>query len=205
MGFKKKGFTLAETLITLAIIGVVAAMAIPPVMQSTQDKEFRTTWKKIYSDFSQATTHILNENGGSLNGLYSTSDGFKATYMSYLSYAKECPAAQEHSPGCWHCHANNIDVCKYLNGNLMTGIWGSDSTLILNNGVSMVFWNNLGCAANCGTIYIDVNGSKLPNTIGRDMYRITVYENGIKPVGSGGTPSCPAGNGLDCSAKYLSE
>ena len=42
----KKGFTLAEVLITLAIIGVVAAIAIPSVISNTQQQEFKTGLKK---------------------------------------------------------------------------------------------------------------------------------------------------------------
>ena len=50
----KKGFTLAEVLITLAIIGVVAALTIPSVIVRTQQQEFKTAAKKAYSVLSQA-------------------------------------------------------------------------------------------------------------------------------------------------------
>ncbi|MDO5438036.1 MAG: prepilin-type N-terminal cleavage/methylation domain-containing protein, partial [bacterium] len=44
-GFKK-GFTLAEVLITLAIIGVVAAISIPSVISNSQQQEFKTGLRK---------------------------------------------------------------------------------------------------------------------------------------------------------------
>ena len=50
----KKGFTLAEVLITLAIIGVVATLTIPSVIVRTQQQEFKTAAKKAYSVLSQA-------------------------------------------------------------------------------------------------------------------------------------------------------
>ena len=50
----KKGFTLAEVLITLAIIGVVAALTIPSVIVKTQQQEFKTGAKKAISVLSQA-------------------------------------------------------------------------------------------------------------------------------------------------------
>ena len=50
----KKGFTLAEVLITLAIIGVVAALTIPSVIVKTQQQEFKTAAKKAHSVLSQA-------------------------------------------------------------------------------------------------------------------------------------------------------
>lgn len=50
----KKGFTLAEILITLAIIGVIAALTIPSVVIKNQQREYRTAAKKAYSVLLQA-------------------------------------------------------------------------------------------------------------------------------------------------------
>ncbi|MBP7211391.1 type II secretion system protein, partial [bacterium] len=50
----KKAFTLAEVLITLGIIGVVAALTIPTLMQRTQDREAISALKKFYSTLSSA-------------------------------------------------------------------------------------------------------------------------------------------------------
>ena len=43
---RKSGFTLAEVLVTLMIIGVIAAMTIPSLMQNTQQQEFKAAYKK---------------------------------------------------------------------------------------------------------------------------------------------------------------
>lgn len=53
---KHAGFTLAEVLITLGIIGVVAAMTIPTLMSNTGKAEFKTAFKKILSVVNQAVT-----------------------------------------------------------------------------------------------------------------------------------------------------
>ena len=53
---KKSGFTLAEVLVTLMIIGVIAAMTIPSLMQSTAQQEFRAAYKKATSMINQAVT-----------------------------------------------------------------------------------------------------------------------------------------------------
>ena len=53
---KRFGFTLAEVLITLGIIGVVAAMTIPTLMNQTGQAEFKTGFKKIVSTLNQAIT-----------------------------------------------------------------------------------------------------------------------------------------------------
>ena len=53
---KRFGFTLAEVLITLGIIGVVAAMTMPTLMNQTQGAQYKTAYKKALSALSQALT-----------------------------------------------------------------------------------------------------------------------------------------------------
>ena len=53
---KKLGFTLAEVLITLVIIGVIAAMTVPTLMNNTQGTENKTAFKKAISSLNQALT-----------------------------------------------------------------------------------------------------------------------------------------------------
>ncbi len=53
---KENGFTLAEVLITLAIIGVVAAISIPSVISNSQQQEFRTGLRKAVSVLNSAIT-----------------------------------------------------------------------------------------------------------------------------------------------------
>lgn len=55
---KRNGFTLAEVLITLGIIGVVAAMTIPTLMSNTNGAQFKTAFKKSLSTLNQAA--IMN-------------------------------------------------------------------------------------------------------------------------------------------------
>ena len=58
-----RGFTLAEVLITLVIIGVIAAMTIPTLMNNTNKQEYVSKLKKAYSTLSQATNRIITEEG----------------------------------------------------------------------------------------------------------------------------------------------
>ena len=51
---KKNGFTLAEVLITLAIIGVVATMTLPALMTNTQEQQARTGLKKGINTITEA-------------------------------------------------------------------------------------------------------------------------------------------------------
>lgn len=59
----KKGFTLAEVLITLGIIGVVAALTMPSLIQSYKERETVSRVKKFYSMINQALLLAINENG----------------------------------------------------------------------------------------------------------------------------------------------
>ena len=60
-----KGFTLAEVLITLAIIGVVAAISIPSVISNTQQQEFKTGLRKAVSVLNSAITMNMAIDGES--------------------------------------------------------------------------------------------------------------------------------------------
>ena len=60
---KKLGFTLAEVLITLGIIGVVSALTIPTLMNNYQTKEKSTKLKKFYSTMQQAMLMSTIDNG----------------------------------------------------------------------------------------------------------------------------------------------
>lgn len=92
--FKKvlSGFTLSEVLITLGIIGVVAAMTLPALIQKQQDKVTVTKVKKAYSIFSQAYAMAIEANGGlpkeewDCSAFDVTSDGSQRSrcYTSYL-------------------------------------------------------------------------------------------------------------------------
>ena len=50
---KKKGFTLAEALVTLVIIGVIAALTIPAILVNTEQHEYKSALKKALSALNQ--------------------------------------------------------------------------------------------------------------------------------------------------------
>lgn len=64
----KKGFTLAEILITLGIIGIVAAMTVPTLMENTRNKEFQVRLKKAYSEWNQISRRFMDEHEQSIPG-----------------------------------------------------------------------------------------------------------------------------------------
>ena len=58
---KTLAFTMVEVLITLGIIGIVASMTLPSLIGTWKDKQFKTAYKKAYSDISQAFEEALFE------------------------------------------------------------------------------------------------------------------------------------------------
>lgn len=63
----QKAFTLAEVLITLGIIGIVAAMTLPDLVQKQQKKQTTVALKKFYSSFQNAINLSQVDNGPYLN------------------------------------------------------------------------------------------------------------------------------------------
>lgn len=70
----KKGFTLAEVLITLGIIGIVAAMTMPALIQKQNNTITETRLKKFYSVFNQAILMSVKDNGDYMNWDYWVED-----------------------------------------------------------------------------------------------------------------------------------
>ena len=87
----KSAFTLAEVLITLVIIGVIAALTVPTLIQNTQKQEYVTALKKAYSTLSQATQQIIAENGSPAaadGGWAADYDKIYDLYSRHLNLAK---------------------------------------------------------------------------------------------------------------------
>lgn len=86
----KKAFTLAEILITLGIIGVVAALTMPMLIGHFEKTTTATKLKKFYSVMAQATDKAMSENGDWSTWDYSLSakDFFNKYYASNLKVVK---------------------------------------------------------------------------------------------------------------------
>jgi prepilin-type N-terminal cleavage/methylation domain-containing protein len=215
----KKGFTLAEILITLLIIGVIASIVIPSLIADTQNAEYKTAWKKAFADFSQVHKRVVSDNASSIAGAFSSDDTMRDAYITFLNTTKLCNSGS--SKGiCWH----NDGTFYYLNG---TAASGEDlniaSGAILTNG-SLVRFECRGCGSSygiapfCGDIQIDINGFKKPNKFGKDIYQLWPMADGrLLPssllINSSWDPSttCKDGDtsasntGYSCSVKYLNE
>ena len=211
------GFTLAEVLITLVIIGVIAAMTIPTLMNKTNNQELVSKLKKEYSTFSQATNKIISDYGmprGDIGGWASSAEAVYNLYKENLNISKDCGSGTE----CFEKMTSGNTFYRYLKGTnyYHSKFASSDSfAVILADGAQVLFVNNrTDCSRNeystnniCNEIWVDINGEKKPNQWGRDMFIFALKENGLFPAGCDGDSSdCTKnGNGWSCACKVIKD
>jgi len=162
----KKGFTLAEVLITLAIIGVVAALTIPTVMASYQKHSQYTAFMKMYNTLSNALS-LSEVEHGTFNlwtrDNNNISQTFKTNFYPYLKISKICEESKLSS-----C-VSAYDI-HMLNGEKMgstddEGNTGNGLSVILNDGSWL-----LTMPADSDIIFMfDTNGA---NIMGRDIFEL---------------------------------
>lgn len=180
-----KAFTLAEVLITLGIIGVVAAMTLPTLVQQYKEQETVTRVKKFYSGFSQAYMQAVMDNGtidnwGLTDSVIETDDGGNNIHSeeSLENYDK---FFQKMKP-----YIKNIRYEKLANQNIKQGYVLPDGTAIVG------MWLKPSVCTDekksCGDFYISTDGRPMHEDTTRGLLRKTVfafyiYRNRIMPVG----------------------
>ncbi len=220
-GGSKSGFTLAEILIVLGIIGIVAVLTIPILIEETNERELRSAWKKQYSALSQAYLRVVTKNGGSLSGIFPTNTGseeFKNELKENLTYISDCSGTATYggsgsgaaSGGCWHVSNGS----QYLNGTNISespaqpGLVLKEGALLKIQITSINCLDPVGAFNRCGWIEVDVNGFRKPNTVGKDIFSFQLTPSTTVPTGSKGfydqTITCVEDStGQGCSSKYL--
>lgn len=201
----QRGFTLAEVLITLGIIGVVAAMTIPTLMQKTQQKEFTTAFKKNYSVLLNAYNLSMNDNGvpsswGLTDDQALNEQKLFDNLKPYLKILKVCGNSVD---GCWPSEIYSFN--NSWNGALniiSTRYW---FTLQDGTSIGLLSTDHPDTDQQTFVIYIDVNGLKKPNTVGADIFQLGIINTGkisnYDP--KTGVPDCYTDN-FTCSAWVLS-
>lgn len=209
----KNAFTLAEVLITLGIIGVVAALTVPTLVVNAQTKGYKEGFKKNFSSISSATLMIKQDNNETLANAFSSVAGLRDEYKKYLKTTKSCNDST--SEGCWHSLNNWEQYDGAKNGNI------SSPGMVLADGTLLVFedsYFSAPCQAStittltnvCNNIMIDVNGFKKPNMIGKDIYFVWILSNAVKPWGNDNdtgialASTCASGQGgWACASKVI--
>lgn len=210
---KKSAFTLAEVLITLGIIGVVAAMTLPTLIQQHQKQVYVTqlqkavnTWdnmiRKMQADegvtelkdtelFSKAVCSDQDcEWFSSSDSNYVNYSALEEIIVKYLKTAKICKQGE-----CSNEYKNNqtykIKTANTIN-NINCYYYGSPADYV-------GFYSVDGAIYYIGTygfsnlyVIIDVNGNKKPNTIGRDLFTFNLINHDNNYKGLRPEDSCTA-------------
>lgn len=108
--FKRMAFTLAEVLITLGIIGVVAAITIPTLLSNYSKRVLEGQLKVTYASIQQ-TMKFMDEEGLSYEVFQDGSDSaMKEWYDSFIAKHMKVESACVNKPGCWHKYGEALDL-----------------------------------------------------------------------------------------------
>lgn len=200
----KKGFTLAEVLITLGIIGVVAALTLPTLIANYQKNLALTQLKKNYAILTQAVS-LMRAHYDNIDPVQMPFTRQQWDHPTYLDTTLFGPELAKYLPVVWHrmdsdgkfCFPDtaswNIKQAKSSTPTAAGAAWhhtNNDYVWKLNNGACIGFaygrnWDWDGTNTNARTFVIDVNGEgKGPNTLGKDIYLFEFMPDGrIVPAG----------------------
>lgn len=183
-----KAFTLAEVLITLGIIGVVAAMTLPVLVANYQKIQAVAQLKRTYNVLSNAIRMSMSENGDVQDWVITSSDingssEFANTYLlPYLKVVKNCGASTSGDCSYSLKNPNGTDASSRL---------ANYSRFILNDGTIVFIFSKVNTATHVfpRIIYVnvDINGLKMPNKMGRDYFEFALAldtnDDMYKPLG----------------------
>lgn len=186
MRFNKLAFTLAEVLITLAVVGIVAAITIPVLINNYQKRVTVTKLKQAYAILTNTVKLAEIENGGPLITLTPKAKKellnenvfvnlYFAPYLTGITKQRYNKAIRN--------MADNSDV--HLSGR---------DILCMQNGICFQSYGNGGYDEetdygwiNYLYIYVDINGVTEPNRAGKDVFYFAVHFNNSGTVIDGKT------------------
>ena len=175
----KKAFTLTEILITLSIIGVIAALTIPAVLKGYRERVYSSQLKKTVAQIENAAKAIMTDEHA--QSFYETSASMKrndedlsvgAPYFlrNYFKVARDCVGASV-----TNCGAKE-DSYKSIKGASIPHFGYGDCILTVN-GAAICMWNAEEVANT--SLGVDINGSDAPNIVGIDTFVFYFKNNGF--------------------------
>lgn len=200
---KRFGFTLAEVLITLTIIGVVAAMTIPTLLSNSSDQQYKTGLKKAISTINQAITMQYALEGTDLSDYTASSvagslfgDGgiIKEVFQERMQVVSTT-IERKTTEGAYSGTNKKANAAIYLSDGMViefpTAEVRSKQCSDKNN-VYNAETNPNGCMY---TILVDVNGNKGKCNVGeqtdtktqtkitpKDCFPLDVHPDGVRPA-----------------------
>lgn len=161
---KKNAFTLAETLIVLTIIGVIAALTIPAVMFNTDKRVSMTGYKRAISSLNQAIDMARTELK------------FQPQPKCYTGSTTQCSELWEYMKDVMqvqkYCKEKSIDSkCMpedYKKSDCLKNL-NDVQSFVTTDG--MIYFSNGNGAMNIG---VDTNGTRGPNKAGFDVFYVKI-------------------------------
>ncbi len=204
---KRKAYTLAETLLTLMIIGVIAAITIPTLKSDAEERKFVSLTQKAFNAISDATARVEAKHGNS-------------EFWDWAGYATGSEAyADEESKvnggpnlvRSWYKEVMNVD-----RGVKLPDSWGTEVLKLSGQSaefsmrVSGTFVTADGMcweiAGDLGTPHalVDINCDEGPNTAGIDIHAFNITDDGVYPGGVKGTNFAGGGGDVwDCTGYVI--
>lgn len=189
------GFTLAEVLITLGVLGLIATFTLPTLIENGTERARVAALKKVYSTLSNAYKLAEQEYGtpdtwGMIDGMGGDAKPAINNLKPHLKISKECI---DGSKGCFpagvgYSYLSSPDGVDIYDNYWMPKVILADGTLIAasvyhstpNIGDSLPLQGNNVY----GSYTVDINGFKGPNQWGKDTFRFYLTIYGIVPVGT---------------------
>lgn len=179
--FSHKAFSLAEVLITLGVIGVVAAMTIPTLIKDYQKTQIISKLKKAYTVLIQATTLSKADNGdfdswdwgdnSDPNSIKASFDKYWAPYLKVVKYCSsytDCNYKYNH----WHRLDNSSSVT-------IVDLSYSTTVVLEDGTVLEVYYNG---STGEKYIYVDIDGGNGPAMHSKDVFMFEIDSSkGIVP------------------------
>lgn len=182
--FLKSGFTLAEVLVTLGIIGIVASMTIPTLATKIQHKILQNEFKKMYADLNVASRLFYATEEMSVHDydvMTVTSSRGDTVLAKYMSYFKGTTKSSEKRYD-YFDFSHNIKQ-KSLAGYTSLGYTCDESNVIQDVNGRIFNMDNSSYNMPFGPkICVDINGTKRPNRLGYDRFVFVFAEdNSVVP------------------------
>ncbi len=173
----KFAFTLAEVLITLGIIGVVAAITIPNLITNHQKKAVVSGMIEAQSILNQALRQYAYDSDEDGTQSFETTLPIKEFaekyFVPYLKIARICEKMED---GCWQ----SGDFYGYYD---LAGVKMTDTvpySIVLNNGMILGFNKVDDGDYALISILVDTNGKGKRNVLGKDVQSFYLYQNETK-------------------------
>jgi len=185
---KYSGFTLAEVLITLGIIGVVAALTIPGLINNYKAARLHSQFLKSYSTVQQAFRQMEADDVSlNPNDYVGKENMFVNQFKKYFKVGVDCGVnGEDKGLPCYDVYGlHKTDAKRYtaLDGKTLTrGSFFDDGQFVLNDGTLIII--NQDCYASSIYVSVDLNGAgSPPNRWGYDLFTFYFADGVFVTVG----------------------